>query len=821
METVLYDLRHALRRLAKNRGFTLAAVLSVGLGIGANTTIFSFLNAVFLRPLPVRDPGQIVAVFTSDFSGPLYGASSYPDYLDFREKSGAFADLAAYTVAPMSLSEGDQTDRVFGELVTANYFALAGVEAARGRVFRPEEEAPGAAPAIVVSDGFWRRRFGADAGLVGRMVTLNGHPFTVVGIAPRGFTGMMRGIAVDLFVPLTMAGAIPSSDRLDNRGSRWLFLLGRLAPETTLPQARARLAVLAAQLQEAYPRNWTDVRKMRRVVSVLPESGARIMPNVRGAVLGFLGLLMAVVGLVLLMACVNVAGLMLARAAARRRETAVRLSLGASRGRLVRQLLTESVVLSLLAGASGVVVALWATDLLMAFRPPLPVPLELNLRPDLRVLGFTLLLSPTTGVLCGLVPALQTSRADVLPALKDESSAPGPVRSRFSPRRLLVVAQMALSLVLLVGAGLFLKSLRQAHRIDPGFDATNLLLLSLDPRLNGYDEPRGRQLYDQLLERAKALPSVRSVSLATGVPLSLGARRRAITIEGYEPQGGEDMEVHTNTVGPDYFRTLGVRLVRGREFGAADTAGAPGVAVVNEAFARRYWPGQEPVGKKLRQGGRRAEAPALEVVGVVKDGKYVTLGEDPTPFYYVPFRQRYESEATLHVRAAGDARPLVTALRREVQLLDPSLAVYDVKTMTDHLGLSLLPARVAGGALGLFGFVALLLAAIGIYGVMAQAVRQRTRELGVRVALGARPRDLLTMVLSEGLRVAAAGLAIGLVIAFPLARLVTSLLYGTSPADPAVFASIPLLLAGVVVFASYVPARWALEVDPMVALRHD
>jgi predicted permease len=820
MEALLYDLRHAARVLAKSPGFTAVAVLSVALGIGANATIFSFLNAIFLRPLPVEDPGHVAFVFTSDFSGPLYGGSSYPDYLDFRTKTDAFAGLAAYTVAPMSLAEGSRTDRVFGELVTANYFAVAGLQASRGRTFHPvEDERPDAAPAIVLGDGFWRRRFGGDAAVVGKAVTLNGHPFTVVGIAPPGFTGMMRGLAVDLWVPMTMAGAIPSSDKLDSRGSRWLFLLGRLKPGMTAETAQAQLAVLAGQLQQAYPDNWTDVKKKRRVATVVPESQARFFPEARGAVLGFLALLLSVVGLVLLMACTNVASLMLARATARRREIAVRLSLGASRGRIVRQLLTESLVLSLLAAAIGIMAALWATDLFMALRPPVPLPVALDLHLDLRVLGFTLLLSLVTALIFGLAPALQASRAELLPALKDGSAAGTHGASNWSPRRLLVAAQMAMSLVLLIGAGLFLQSLANAHRIDLGFERTNLLLLSLDLRLNGYDEARGQRLYEQLLERANALPGVRSASLATEVPLGLGGRRRGITIEGYEAQSGEDLGVHTSTVGPDYFRTMGIPLVRGRDFTAADRAGAPGVVVVNEAFVRRYWPDQDAIGKRVTQGNRNG-TPA-QVVGVVKDGKYVTLGEDPTPFFYVPFLQRYESDATLHVRTTGDPRALAEAMRREVRALDPSLPVFDVKTMTDHLGISLLPARLAGMVMALFGVVALTLAAVGIYGVMAQTVRQRTRELGVRVALGARPRDLLSMILAQSMRVALAGLAIGLAAALGLSRLVTSLLYGISPVDPATFVTIPALLTAVAMLASYVPARWATKVDPMVALRHE
>ena len=513
----------------------------------------------------------------------------------------------------------------------------------------------------------------------------------------------------------------------------------------------------------------------------------------RGAVLGFLALLLAVVGLVLLMACTNVASLLLARATARRREIAVRLSLGASRGRIVRQLLTESLLLSFLAAALGIMVALWATDLFMALRPPVPLPVALDLRLDLRVLGFTLLLSLLTALLFGLAPALQASRAELLPALKDGSTAGDARRLRWSPRRLLVMAQMAMSLVLLIGAGLFLQSLGNAHRIDLGFESANLLLLSLDLRLNGYDEPRGQKLYEQLLERANALPGVRSASLATEVPLGLGGRRRGISIEGYEPQSGEDMGVHTNTVGPGYFRTMGIPLARGRDFTAADRADAPGVVVVNEAFVRRYWPDQDPIGKRVTHGQPEWHARPGGGGGQGREVRHPRRGSDALLLRPLP--------AALRVRRHparphdGRSRALAETMRREVQALDPSLPVFDVKTMTDHLGISLLPARLAGSVMGLFGVVALALATVGIYGVMAQSVRQRTRELGVRVALGARPGDLLSMILAQSMRVALAGLAIGLVAALGLSRLVTSLLYGISPMDPATFVAIPALLA--------------------------
>jgi len=523
-----------------------------------------------------------------------------------------------------------------------------------------------------------------------------------------------------------------------------------------------------------------------------------------------------VASLVLLMACTNLASFLLARASTRRREAAIRLSLGASRGRLVRQHLTESLLLGLLGGVAGLLLAVWATDALMAVRPPLPFPVHLDLSPDGRVLGFTLLLSLATGVLFGLAPALQASRAELVPALKDESRIAVQAGGRWSPRRILVMAQTALSVVLLIGAGLFLKSLRNAQRIDPGFDANGLLLLSLDTSLGRQEESRSSPFLRQLLERVRSVPGVRLVSASNDVPLGLGGSRRGISIEGYQPQGGEDMEVHSNIVGPEYFRTMGIPLVRGRDLTEADGPGSPGAAIVNESFARRYWPGRDPLGRRLRMGSN-----PLEVVGVASDGKYRTLGEDPTPFFYVPLLQHPRGGITLHVRADGAPEGLAAAVRREVRALDPSLPVFDVKTMKEHLGLSLLPARLAGSALGAFGLVALLLGAVGIYGVMAYWVSQRTREMGVRIALGANPRDLLSMVIAQGMGLAAVGVAAGLAAALAAGRAVSSHLYGVDGTDLATFVAVPVGLAAVALLAVYVPARRAMKVDPMVALRYE
>ncbi len=543
------------------------------------------------------------------------------------------------------------------------------------------------------------------------------------------------------------------------------------------------------------------------------------MPDLRTPILIFMAMLMTVVGLVLLIACANVANLLLARATARRKEIAIRLSLGAGRGRLIRQLITESVLLSLLGGMVGLLIAVWGTGLLMAFKPPAPVPIEIDLGADWRVLGFTFGLSLLTGVLFGLAPALAASRPDLVASLKDEAGG-GISRGRL--RGALVIAQVSLSLMLLICSGLFIRSLRNAGSVDPGFDADNLLVMSMDLRLQGYSETTGRNFSRQLLDRVRALPGVVSATMAEYLPLGLDGARRGITIEGYTAQPGESTEINSSSVATGYFETLGIPLLRGRAFNEQDREGSPGVVMINEAFARRYWPGQEPIGKRIQTGAARSganDSPYLEVVGVVKDGKYVTLGEEATPFFYLNLAQRYQSSPTLIVRTRGNPLDYLAAAQSEVAALDKSLALYDVKTMRQHLGLALLPARLAGSVLGVFGLVALVMAAAGIYGVMAYSVAQRTREIGVRMALGASAGAVLRLVTRQGMKLTLVGMAIGLAASLALTRLMKSLLFGVSATDPVTFVVVALLLIAVALLACWIPARRAAKVDPMVALR--
>ncbi|HKE19301.1 MAG TPA: ABC transporter permease [Kofleriaceae bacterium] len=830
-ETVWQDIRYGMRGLRRSPAFTAVAVLTLALGIGATAAIFSLIDAALLRPLPGDRPDELVAIYTSDYSGPLYGGSSYPDYVDFRDGNELLAGLVAYRPTPLSLgadgpgAPSAASKRVFGEIVSGSYFSMLGVRPRPGRGFLPDEDrTPGTHPVVVLSHGLWQRRFAGDPTVIGRSVRLNGHPFTVVGVAPRGFSGLLRGFAADLWVPMMMQGqAVPGSEDLTERGARGLLVMGRLRPGVTIEQARSRFQAIAAELHRAHRDSWTDVRGRPRAITLVAESDARIFPQARGPVVAFMALFMTAVGLVLLIACASVANLLLARASARRKELAVRFALGARRARLVRQLLTESSILASLGGIAGLCLAMWGLDLLMAFKPPVPVPVALDLGVGWRVIAFTAGVTLLSTLLIGATPALAASRPDLATALKDDTGAVGAGGRRVRLRRALVVAQVTLSLVLLIGSGLFLRSLQRAGAIALGFDPRNLVAMSVDLQLQGYEEARGRDFYRQLLERVRALPGVTSASLATQLPLGLfSGTRRGITIAGHAALPGEDPEVDTATVGPDYFETLRIPIVRGRAFGKRDAPGAPGAVIVNQAFARRYWPGRDALGQHIQLGGGGDPGtPSLEVVGVAADGKYVTLGEDPRPFFYLPLDQDYASSATLVVRTASDAGAAISSVQSAVHELDPNLPVYDAKTVTDHLALSLLPARMAGAVLGIFGLVALALAALGLYGVVAYSVSQRTREIGVRLALGARRRDILHLIVGEGLRLTALGVALGLPLAAAATRLLSGLLYGVSASDPVTFAAITILLVAVALLACSLPAWRAARVEPMTALHHE
>ncbi len=815
MDRLFQDLRYAVRALAKTPGFTLVAVSTLALGIGANSSIFTLINAALFRPVPAPRAERLVrlAATNEERATPSFRrAFSYPEFTDYAAQLTSLASLAAFQDIPLSLGSGGEPQRTQGLITSGTYFEVLGFPPAAGRFFTAEDDTPGATPVTVLSHALWRRRFGSASDIVGRAITINGRALTVIGIAPEGFAGTELGLAVELWVPIASAAiAMPDGGRLfELRTEPWLRALGRLRDGVTFGQADAQAQTIGARLAAQYP-DMLDENSAR----VIPLTGG-LDPGNRQEALPVFGLLMAVPALVLLIACANVANLMLARAATRRREVGIRIALGATRGRLLAQLLTEALVVTLFAGSTGLLVSYWLNDVLIAVAR-IPPEVAVALTPDIRVLGFTAAVALVTGIIFGLAPALGASRADLVPALKGEGGGLGSQVRRSRLVSSFVIAQVALSLVLLVTAGLFLRTLGKALRVDPGVDTRHAVAVSFDLRIQGYDAGRQGAFYTQLLERVRAMPGVTAASLASPMPLGSRLISSPVAAEGPD-QDHANVQVSYAAVWPAYFTAVGTPLLRGRDFTMRDGAGAPPVVIVNETLARRLWPDQDPIGKRLRFGGE----PFLEVVGVARDGKYHELTERPRGFLYVPERQRADlSDITLLVRTAGNPRALLPALGDAVHALDRTLPLFQAITLEDALQQRLDKERGASSVLGVFGGLALLLAAMGLYGVMAIAVAQRTREVGVRMALGAERPRVLRQFVGEGMRLAALGIVIGLVIAAALTRVIAQFLYGITTTDALTFALCAVVLGSVAALASFIPARRAANVDPMVALRYE
>jgi predicted permease len=804
------DVRYAARQLARNRLFSAVAILTLALGIGLNTAVFSAVHGLLFRPLPgVVEPDRLVQVYRSH-PAIGYGSNSIPHFHDVRERSGdVFAGVAAWRFVPVHVSADGRTERVMGQIVSAEFFEVLGAPLALGRGFLPEDDvAPGAHPVAVLGNGAWRTMFGGDPAVVGRTVVLNGRSYEIVGVAGAGFRGPIAVIEPTLWVPLMqldhfMPGTL---DRFEDRGNSFLLSFARLQPGVTVEQARARMQALVAELREEFPGSYDE-----QGIHLVPQAEAGINPQWRGAQRALSAVMMAVVAVLLLIACVNVANLMLARARQRSREMAVRLSLGASRAQLVRQLLTESLLLALVSGAASLLLARLVIGVLNDVRVPFEFPLSLDLQLSAPVLVFTFALSVLTGLVFGLVPALQATSPALVPALKGESM-PGGSRSRAT--RTLVVAQMALSLVLLIAAGLFVRSLATAVQIEKGFDETNLLIAAVDPGLQGYDRPRAEAFYATLADRLRAHPAVHSVGYAEMVPLGIGDQQRGVAIPGHVPATGENMSFDYNIVTPGYFETMGISPLRGRVFTDRDDANGARVLVINERFADRFWPGTDPIGRTVVVTGQEHT-----VIGVVPTGRYRSLGEAPLPYYYLPQAQWWNWAMIVHVRTAGDPAAFAPTLRGEVRALDPDLPLADVRTMTESLGFVLLPARLAGIVLAAFGLLGLLLAALGMYGVMAYTVAQRTREIGIRMAVGAAHAQVIGALMRQGLALVAIGAGLGLVGGWGVWHLVRGMLHGATAPDVVTFTGVPLLLVAVAALAIWIPARRAALVDPVVALR--
>ena len=810
MEIFWQDLRYSLRTLRKRPGFTSAVVITLALGIGANATIFTWIKAVLLERLPgVDEPDDLVEIWGATRNNSAL-SSSYLDYLEFRDRNEVLSGVAAHQVVPLILGRGGKPERVRGSIVSGNYFDVLGVHALIGRTFLPEEDLiPNAHPVVVIGYGLWQRRFGADPNVIGRSVTLNGHDFTIIGVTPKEFGSPYAGIALDAWTPVMMKDYVARPHfSLTDRGSRWLMVMGRLKPGATVGQAQANIASTARQLEQAYPRA-ND--QLGVGVYSLPTSPFSLKQSIQPA----LAILMGAVAVVLLIACANVANLLLGRAASRRKEIAVRLALGCSRRRLMRQMLTESMVLASLGAAIGLTVAFWTSRSLPAFLPPSGITVSFDTRPDAVVFAFTFALTVMTTILCGLAPTLHASKPDLVGALKGHAATLDRGVRKMSLRHALVIAQVALSMVALVSAGLLVRSLREASQANPGFDPERVLLVAFDPFLSGYDESRGREFYRQLVERVRTLPGVQAATLARRLPLTLsGIAFANVVIDGYTPAPAEDMRFNYDTVGPHYFQTMRIPLVEGRDVDERDREGAQRVVVINETMARRYWPRGDALGGRLK-----VASDWLEIVGVAKDVKNRSLSEPPQAFFYLPLLQDYRSNMILVARTALEPETMLHAVEGAVAGLDPEMPVFDADTLQKHVGESLFRQRMAATLLSLFGLLAVSLAAVGLYGVMAYTVSRRTRELGIRIAVGASRREVLKLILGEALFLSTIAIIGGLIVALIVTRFLVQLLYGVGPADPITFAVIALVLLGVALGASYVPARRAIKLDPMMALR--
>jgi predicted permease len=801
------DLKFAFRQLLKQPGFTVVAVLTLALGIVANTTIVSWISATILDPVPgaVRT-GDLVSVNRGERSEHPTPPFSYPDYADLRERSQTFSGLLAYHDDFVSLTGAGKPERVYGALISANYFEVLGVRPVLGSAFlAAEEEKPGRTPSVIISHGLWQRRFGADRSIIGKPIQVNRQPCTVVAVAPPEFRGCHSGLRTDLWAPLAYRGS-----QIQERGSLWLNVVGRLKPGIDRRQAEAELDTHMRHVAEQFP----DSHRQPNQITLDPLWRSPFGANVY--FYKSLPGLLALAALLLLLACANVATLLLVHSVARRREIAIRLSLGATRLRLIRQILTESLLLALAGGALALLLTFWTAGALAAFIPTSSLPLALSVRVDGPVFLAAFILSMVSAVVFGTAPALRSSKLAPLGILKEEagSISAGLHKSRLAST--LVVAQVSLSLVLMVAAGLIVRSLQNAQRLDPGFDPDHVLLATFELEPAGYSRAQGVAFDRQLLSALTSLPGVESVTLADFSPLSFTIHTDIVQPDGYVPQPGESMEISRARVGPDYFRTLGTALRTGRDFSAQDVEDSQPVAIVNQAFAERYWPGKDPLGKRITNRGR-----SLTVIGVACNSKYRRLVYPPEPVIFLPLFQDYDDEVVIHARVAGDPRAFAATVEKTLHRLNPELPLYGVTTLRSSMRLGSLFERLAGASAGAFGLLALLIAAVGIYGVVDYTTRQRTREFGVRMALGAKPGALYRLVLGHGLRLASIGLGAGLALSLLLVRFLQSLLFGVSELEVPTIAVVSLGLCAVALVACFVPTRRATKIDPTVALRYE
>jgi predicted permease len=811
LQAFMHDLSFAGRMLRKNPVVTAVAVTVIALGTGAVSTIFSVANAIVLRPIPgVERASELIVVERTQRSGTISASYRYYEHLASNAKT---ATIAAWSAIPLTVSTGKGGLSPLGDIVSGNYFGVLGVRPALGRFFVGDEtRVPDAYPVVVISYGFWQRQFAGDSSVIGREMLVNGRKFTIVGVTPRGFSGVYPVLQTDLWAPLMMLAELRARGRLDNAGSAWLDLVARQSAAASREQVKTEMSALTKQFatsNSGEPADW----KVFDAAVVSPATG--LPPDAAAPVAGFFALLLAIAGLVLLIASVNVASMLLARAVVRRREIAVRLALGAARGRLIRQLVTESVTLFVLGGAAGTVTAVWGTRLLERIDLPVDLPLALDLAPDFRALTFTLVVALLTGIAVGLAPAVQASRLDFASTLRDDTTGSGRSRSRL--RSALIVGQVALSLVLLSGSGLFVRALDRGRRVDPGFDVRHVAVASLNVGTAGYDDARGRAFFDALNARVSALPGVSRAAYARLLPLSMTNSGTDISIDGFAPPGkrpGDPFSVLIDDIDHGYFDVVRLPIVAGRGIRPTDNQAAPRVAVVNQSFAKRYFPNTEAIGRSFH-----LDNGVVTIVGIVRDSKFKKLDEVPEPFMFLPFAQHWRANVSLLVRTTGDPAALGASIREAVRAIDPNLPAPTVTTLAQSTSVVLLPQRVAVAVTGVLGVLGLFLAAVGIYGVLSFSAAQRSAEIGIRVALGALRRDVVRLVVGEGMRLVGIGMLIGLPTALLATQALEPFLFGVSPFDVVTFGVIGATLGIVALVASYLPARRAATADPVVSLR--
>jgi macrolide transport system ATP-binding/permease protein len=839
-DALAQDSRHALRLVWKSPAITIVIAITLALGIGANAAIFSVVNGSLLRPLPVRSPNEIVVLAINDKNAPVGSSGfSYPEFSDFRSQAGAFSDVFANAITSVQVTVSDRSENAFGVYVSGNCFSALGVKPALGALIRPgESENLNAPNEIVLGYSYWQKRFGGDPAIVGKQVLINAHPATVLGVADKSFHGMFSIFEMDVYLPISaMTLEVPPNFLYNSRDSRRFLVFGRLKPGVTIAQAQSSIDVVTARLAAEYPATdkWSTV-------TVIPEKNSRPIPYANNSFVAIAALFLVLSAFILLLACLNIENILLARGTARRREMGIRAALGASRARLIRQLLTETMLLSLLGALLGIFLGFGGARLIGQIRIQ-GFPLRLDTAFDARVFLYALAAALCTGLLVGLLPAFNAGGTDVNSVLHEGGQGSQSSAGRPAARNFLVFAQVAASLMLLVVAGLFVRSLQNVRNFAVGFDSSRILNVRFDPAQNGFTPAQTDAFYRDLESRVAAIPGVESASLASYVPMAGFPSRLPVFLEKNPAQSGEQPpKILMNAVDAPYFRTLGISLLRGRALSASDDSSAPLVAVINRTMASQLWPGVDPIGQRFS--AEKSTGPFIEVVGIVADGKYQTLAEDPQPFFYVPLAQNFSSRRTLQIRTASqqslapalrdatsatnDKRliapeSLAPAIREIVTSLAPSVAILDLETMDQTLAgaLGSFTFRLAAQLASVLGAIGLVLAVVGIYGVVSFAAAQRTREIGIRMALGATPRDVLALIWRHGIRLILAGVAAGMLGAFALARSISHLLVGVSPSDPITYTAVAALLAVIGLAACWLPARRAMRLDPLSALRHE